>query len=49
MSNIITRGLGSPTMLITRGYGPSLLVRIREVIRLTSRVVREFFLESPWR
>ena len=50
MNRIITRGMGSKPLLITRGYGTSILSRrLREVLRLFSRISTELSLVSEWK
>lgn len=50
MNRIVTRGMGPNHLLVTRGYGVSgIITRIKEVLRLTSKITRELFLESKWR
>lgn len=50
MSNVIIRGMGMGRNIISRGYGGSSIVKkIREIIRLTSRFAMGIMLVSRWR
>jgi hypothetical protein len=50
MNRIVTRGFGPDHLIITRGYGVSgLVTKLKEVLRLTSKIARNLFLESKWK
>lgn len=50
MNKIVTRGLGTGSLLVTRGYGiGSVVTKIREILRLTSKIGMALTLESKWK
>ncbi len=48
--SLVTRGMGAPPLLVTRGFGASGGVGaiLREVVRLVSGFVQRFELRSRW-
>ena len=49
MNRIVTRGLGYQSKVVARGFGGDITIKIREVMRLCSKLAREMLLVSEWR